>query len=69
MKQYMNPKAELIVFKDEMITAVSGCSCHFDVTKQDMTSIGPSDVGCVGLSGYASENPFGVKAPDWNFGN
>lgn len=65
MKQYVSPKAELIVFQDEMITAVSGCDCHYDVSNQNLVS--GSEVQCEAESGGAHENPFGIKAPSWTF--
>ena len=66
MKQYVSPKAELIVFQYEMITAVSGCDCHYDITNQSLVS--GSTVACEGESGGAYENPFGIRAPSWTFG-
>ena len=65
MKEYVSPNVELITFKDEIVLQASQCSCHFDITKHDMSLSG---VTCKAMSGHASENPFGISAPDWSFG-
>lgn len=66
MKEYRSPMAELITFKNENImTAVSGCDCFFNIAKHEMGFGG--DVECMAISGHAKENPFGIDAPSWNF--
>ena len=69
MKEYVSPNAELIEFSGSRITAaVSGCNCHFDITGNTMMINGKQPECEFGISGHASENPFGVAAPDWTFG-
>ena len=68
MEKYLSPNAELITFSNEKILTASGsgCNCHFDISKQNM---GLEGVGCSALSGHASENPFGISAPNWTYGD
>lgn len=65
MRDYVSPNAEVITFTSEKIIAASGCNCHFDIEQQNMGV----DYVCKAMSGHASENPFGISAPDWQFGN
>lgn len=68
MKKYESPSAELIKFETEMLMSVSGCNCHYDVTSNTMMVDGVTPECGFGETGHASENPFGVAAPNWTFG-
>lgn len=67
MKQYMSPKAEIVVFQDEMIIAESGCDCSYDIENHNLQIEG-TQVGCKAETGGAAENPFQIIAPQWTFG-
>lgn len=68
MKQYYRPSIELIAFVGEKIMTQSGCNCHYDITSNTMMIEGRKPECKFGESGHASENPFGVSAPQWTFG-
>ncbi len=67
MKEYVKPDVEVILFENEVFTGTSNCNCHYDITSNSL-SINGKQPDCEGETGYASENPFGVDAPQWTFG-
>ena len=69
LKEYESPKADLIVFENEVLqwATISGCNCHYDITSNQMMIDGKIPECELGEFGHAHENPFGVAAPNWNF--
>ena len=66
MKEYVKPDVEVILFENEVFTGSSTCNCHYDISSHNL-SLGGGQVACEGETGDASENPFGIAAPEWTF--
>ena len=64
MKEYVKPDVEVILFENEVFTtSTSTCNCHYDIANNDLSLSGTS---CkIAETGSASENPFGIDAPQW----
>ena len=70
MKEYMKPSVALIAFDSEVKNwdIISGCNCFYSIESNQMTINGQTPSCKLGETGHASENPFGVSAPNWTFG-
>lgn len=69
MKEYVRPSLELVEFDNDItMTDIgeSGCNCHMDANNASMAP--GASTNCSGVTGHASENPFHVNAPDWEWG-
>ena len=69
MKEYVEPKVELIMFDEDVYNyeVISGCNCFYDIRQNNMSYNGQV-YECKAETGHASENPFGVSASAWYVG-